>query len=254
MYLKKSILGLVLIFILPLMAGNCLANCGDIDGSGAINILDASFLISHLYRGGPAPLNSTDADIDCSGLVNLLDITRTIDYLYNNGGEPCPSSCEIPEGQDYLFDISYVNYAWGYRMNGYVIDREGNVSSYDHSDAEWLPSSDQYYTQAELDEKFSQNLTLIGTVELTILLDRFARLSVAEEGPLSPGVNVCYDAGTSTYMGYRYDSDTQHYIPIVLYMAGDTARKNFNDQAKYLFDWLLEIIDYQGDISCGYPE
>jgi len=65
--------------------------CGDADGSGALNILDATFVINYLYKGGPAPDPETAADVNSSGGVNILDVTYVINYLYKGGPEPiCP--------------------------------------------------------------------------------------------------------------------------------------------------------------------
>jgi hypothetical protein len=65
--------------------------CGDPDNSGAINILDVTFLISYLYKDGPAPEFPNSADVNNSGDVNLLDITYIIAFLYQGGPEPdCP--------------------------------------------------------------------------------------------------------------------------------------------------------------------
>nr|MBN2276384.1 hypothetical protein [candidate division Zixibacteria bacterium] len=65
---------------------------GDIDASGAINILDATRLINYLYQGGAAPAPIPEVgDVDGSGLVNLLDVTYVINYLYKSGPKPyCP--------------------------------------------------------------------------------------------------------------------------------------------------------------------
>jgi hypothetical protein len=62
--------------------------CGDADGSEAINLLDVSFIISYLYKNGPAPEPEAAADADGSGVINLLDVTYLINYLYKNGPEP----------------------------------------------------------------------------------------------------------------------------------------------------------------------
>jgi hypothetical protein len=61
--------------------------CGDPDNSGAVNILDISFLINYLYRGGSAPLYLIAGDVDSSGRVNILDISYLIRYLYRHGAE-----------------------------------------------------------------------------------------------------------------------------------------------------------------------
>jgi len=68
--------------IQPTMSGDC-------DGSGAINILDATYLIAYLYLNGPAPNPEEDGDANCSGAVNILDVTYLINYLYKGGPAPC---------------------------------------------------------------------------------------------------------------------------------------------------------------------
>jgi photosystem II stability/assembly factor-like uncharacterized protein len=62
--------------------------CGDANGDQAINILDATYIISYLYKNGPAPDPEISADADGSGSLNILDATHIISYLYKNGPEP----------------------------------------------------------------------------------------------------------------------------------------------------------------------
>ncbi|UCD95625.1 MAG: hypothetical protein JSU69_01130 [Candidatus Zixiibacteriota bacterium] len=62
--------------------------CGDADGSGTINILDAACLINYLYKTGPPPEPPEAGDADGSGKIDLLDVTYLIDYLYRNGPPP----------------------------------------------------------------------------------------------------------------------------------------------------------------------
>jgi len=66
--------------------------CGDADGSGAINILDGTYLINYLYRDGPPPVPLDEAgDVDGGGSINILDVTYLINYLYRGGPAPvCP--------------------------------------------------------------------------------------------------------------------------------------------------------------------
>lgn len=65
--------------------------CGDVNWDCVINLLDIVFLITYLYRDGPAPERLEAADVDSSGNVNLLDVTYLIDYIYKGGPEPvCP--------------------------------------------------------------------------------------------------------------------------------------------------------------------
>ena len=62
--------------------------CGDADRSGAINVLDVTYLVRYLYKGGPGPIPIVAGDADGSGAINLLDVTCLIRFLYNNGTGP----------------------------------------------------------------------------------------------------------------------------------------------------------------------
>ncbi len=69
----------------------CDCEPGNSNGDVTINILDITYLISFLYKGGSAPtpyaLCSGDPNCDCT--VNILDITYLIAFLYKGGQPPC---------------------------------------------------------------------------------------------------------------------------------------------------------------------
>ncbi|UCD94335.1 MAG: peptidoglycan DD-metalloendopeptidase family protein [Candidatus Zixiibacteriota bacterium] len=66
--------------------------CGDADASGAVNLLDVTFIINYLYKEGPAPVPPEGADANGDGSTNLLDVSHIINYLYKEGPEPiCPT-------------------------------------------------------------------------------------------------------------------------------------------------------------------
>ncbi|UCD95078.1 MAG: hypothetical protein JSU69_03240 [Candidatus Zixiibacteriota bacterium] len=226
--------------------------CGDTDGSGVINILDASFVVNYLYRNGPAPDPLLKADVNGSGEINLLDVTATIDYLYRNGPEPDCPTLAIPPYQNYIFDVWYTNYAWGYRLEGKYIDKQGWIHSYNHGDEEWDSSSAGGWTEEELTEKYSHNNVLVGMVHPDTLLAKFNLIDEAAEGPMSPPEVRCFDAGLVQWMAYMYDTTTSRYIPIVLHMAGDYAQANFSPAAEELYQWLRALTDDTGETFCDY--
>jgi hypothetical protein len=61
---------------------------GDANNDGNVNILDITFLINYLYKGGPEPpcLDAGDADGNCE--INVLDITRIIMFVYHDQEPP----------------------------------------------------------------------------------------------------------------------------------------------------------------------
>ena len=73
---------------------DCDCEPGNVNLDVPINIFDITYIISYLYRDGPAPqpypLCNCDANCDC--VCNIFDITYLISYLYLDGPAPC--TCE----------------------------------------------------------------------------------------------------------------------------------------------------------------
>jgi len=71
----------------------CDCEPGNTDGNDIFNLMDATYLISYIYRNGPSPtpyaICSGDPNQDCH--INLLDVTMLLKYLYLGG--PVPQSC-----------------------------------------------------------------------------------------------------------------------------------------------------------------
>ncbi|SYZ73313.1 Serine protease, subtilase family (modular protein) [Candidatus Zixiibacteriota bacterium] len=66
-----------------------LVMAGDANNNGSINILDVSYIINFLYRGGPPPVPLASADVNCNGATNIIDVSYLISYLYKSGPAPC---------------------------------------------------------------------------------------------------------------------------------------------------------------------
>lgn len=62
--------------------------CGDANGSGLVELGDVVYLITYLYKNGPAPVPLLSGDANCSGVVELGDVVYLITYLYKNGPAP----------------------------------------------------------------------------------------------------------------------------------------------------------------------
>jgi lysophospholipase L1-like esterase len=67
----------------------CAVTCGDVDGSGNVNVSDQVFLISYVFGDGPAPLQLETGDVDCNGTVNVSDIVYLIEFVFGDGNGPC---------------------------------------------------------------------------------------------------------------------------------------------------------------------
>lgn len=58
---------------------------GDADGSLAIDVQDAIFLVKYLFSGGPAPNPLAAGDANCSGAIDISDACSIILFIFQNG-------------------------------------------------------------------------------------------------------------------------------------------------------------------------
>lgn len=178
---------------------------------------------------------------------------RLSDLGFRSDPEPWLVNCGIGDFWKYvfmnrtagqfLFEVAYVNYAWGRRINGYFVDRTGAVYRYNHDDADWRPKGDDTVTGDELRKKF-QNLELVGRVNGLTLARMQALIEPASRGSMSDPVSVCRDAGTTRFLAYRYDAKADVYHLVLLYQVGDWAEKNLSDDATKLYTWLFDVVGY----------
>lgn len=65
--------------------------CGDANGDGAVNVADAVYLISYIFKGGPPPYSMEAADANADDVVNVGDVVYLIAYVFSGGpGPQCP--------------------------------------------------------------------------------------------------------------------------------------------------------------------
>jgi hypothetical protein len=73
-------------------SGCCVGIRGDcnFDGTDA-NILDLTFLVDRIFRGGPPAVCPSEADLNSDGTTsNILDLTYLVDRIFRGGPPPGP--------------------------------------------------------------------------------------------------------------------------------------------------------------------
>jgi hypothetical protein len=145
--------------------------------------------------------------------------------------------------QEYLFEISYLNFAWGYLHLGLVIDRNGDIWSYDVSDLDprFEDPADGIYTQEQLDFKFGHERRYLETIGEDRLARMYFLIEPASEGELSDPVNRGHDAGAMSYLGYLYDEETGLYHRVLFYQGGDFEVENTSEAGRTGRKLLYEI-------------
>jgi subtilisin family serine protease len=64
-------------------------SCGDVNGSGSINVSDAVYLINYIFVEGPPPVQYMIGDANCDGDTNISDVVVIINYVFLDGHAPC---------------------------------------------------------------------------------------------------------------------------------------------------------------------
>ncbi|MCH7948839.1 MAG: SBBP repeat-containing protein, partial [candidate division Zixibacteria bacterium] len=80
-------------FVSKLLPNCCDGNRGDLNGDGDdANILDLTFAVDRIFRGGAASDCPEEADINADGTPhNILDLTFLVDRIFRGG--PAPGPC-----------------------------------------------------------------------------------------------------------------------------------------------------------------
>jgi hypothetical protein len=69
-------------------AASCCNLAGDANNDGKVNVGDAVYIISYVFRGGPAPICLLEGDANADGKVNVGDAVYIISYVFRGGPAP----------------------------------------------------------------------------------------------------------------------------------------------------------------------
>jgi hypothetical protein len=67
--------------------------CGDVNGSGSINIVDVVYMVNYIFVYGAPPQDPRGGDIDCDLRITIADVVYLINYVFRAGPKPC-LACE----------------------------------------------------------------------------------------------------------------------------------------------------------------
>ena len=63
---------------------------GDTNGDLLLDISDPTYLLSHLFQNGDAPVPPAAGDVNDDGALDVADAVYELDYLFSNGPPPPP--------------------------------------------------------------------------------------------------------------------------------------------------------------------
>jgi hypothetical protein len=152
-----------------------------------------------------------------------------------------PCHCIPSQDQPVLFQYRYVNHAWGYQDNGWLIDSSGNVKYFEFPSDFRTPDSTGYLTREDLEHNLAETDSLITTIDRDKLDSHVALIQEAAAGEIGERQHRAYDAGTSTLACYVYDSGQDAFRYVLLGMSGDWEQLNQSEEAADLVEWLRQF-------------
>ena len=153
-------------------------------------------------------------------------------------------SCEkekINDSFNGYYTIEYTNWAWGYQHNGWVIDMQGRVMSFDLP-VKWNKvDSLGYISKENLLENITNCDSKIEDVSNNNLIKYSTLINKAINGNISTKINTANDAGQTSYICYQFDTDLGLYKKIILKEQGDFSFHNESQEAKKIIKWMNNI-------------
>jgi hypothetical protein len=153
----------------------------------------------------------------------------------------CKKNNVISDKQHVLFQYDYVNFAWGYVHEGFYIDDDGNVLTYENPDNWNYNSKDYNLTEGQL----AENLSRCRKSGIQISKDELAKYSAHIKNIASSKVtalkSVGADAGTSVFICYEFSEESGIYKGFLIKMEGDNTCENLNFYSKKVSLWLKDV-------------
>lgn len=156
----------------------------------------------------------------------------------------CSSDDNLPpvnEEQLVLFQFEYINHAWGYQHNGWLIDNEGNVKEYNLPD-DWRWNHDsEFISKDSLEFNYYQTTATIKQIEQNELNNQKALILATLNGSITEMVCPMADAGAFALYCYYWDESTNLYQRQLLNLTGDCQQHNTTQAAEILTEWLTNL-------------
>lgn len=145
--------------------------------------------------------------------------------------------------QEYFFLYEYINHAWGYQHNGWLMDSTGTVHYFEVPDKWMVPSTDEAIDIQGIEHYGAQSDSVITVVDKGELAAKVHLIDAAARGKLTEPENVMADAGSWSYYALRYDPGAKDYERILLKQDGDWEVDNTSEAADEIYKWMKKLTE-----------
>ncbi len=155
----------------------------------------------------------------------------------------CKKNFVISDRQVILFELKYVNYAWGYQHRGFLIDNEGNVLSYNNPEGWNFPDSEYRLNEKQVGENISRCTHTGIRIPKTELNKYSGYIKNIASSKVTALKDVAADAGSTEYICYQFSENSGTYKGYIIKMEGDFTCENLNFYSKRVAEWMKNIND-----------
>ncbi len=153
----------------------------------------------------------------------------------------CKKNVSINEKQAILFQVDFVNYAWGYQHTGLLVDNKGNILTYNNP-SDWnFPDTDFNLTEDQVKENIGYCTDTGKPVPPEELQKYAGYIKNISSSKVSALKNVSADAGTTQYICYQFMAKSGKYKGSLMKMEGDLTCENLNFFTKKVTMWLKSL-------------
>jgi hypothetical protein len=153
----------------------------------------------------------------------------------------CKKAYIISDKQTILFQLDYINYAWGYQHNGFIIDKEGNILTYNNPENWNFPDNDFGLSENQVTENLGYCLKSTKKISKDELLKYTNYIKNISSSKVTALKNVAADAGSTEFICYQYSENTRMYKGYIVKTEGDFKSENLNFYSKKVVSWMRTI-------------
>jgi hypothetical protein len=153
----------------------------------------------------------------------------------------CKKNIVINEKQAILFQVDYVNYAWGYEHTGFIIDNAGNILTYKNPQNWNFPDKDLNLSENQVHSNLEYCQKTGIKVSSEELKKNAGYIKNISSSKVTAMKNIAADAGSLEYFCYQYIGNSGTYKGTLIKMEGDFTCENLNFFSKKVVAWLKNI-------------
>jgi hypothetical protein len=155
----------------------------------------------------------------------------------------CKKTVTINPKQAILFQVEYVNYAWGYQHNGFFIDNEGYILSYKNPENWNWPDKSLSLTGQQVRANLEACIKTGEKIAAEELIKNAGYIKNIALSKVTALKNVAADAGSLKYICYQYSGSSEIYTGYIIKEEGNFTCENLNFFSKKVTTWLKRIKD-----------